>query len=53
MDHVTDRRGVAAQARAQERPALDPARALLVAAVLVLLALVLGTGLFLLLPAVL
>ncbi len=52
MDHVTERRGNA-RTQAQERPALDPALALLIAAVLVLLALAVGTGLFLLLPAAL
>lgn len=45
------RRGAAAGARAQEEPGVDPALGLLVAATSVLLALALGTGLFLLLPA--
>jgi hypothetical protein len=39
------------QARAHDAPAADPAVVLLLAAVLVLLALALGTGLYLLLPA--
>jgi hypothetical protein len=51
VDRTTHRRGPAATAKAQERPAADPARALLVAMISVLLALALGTGLFLLLPA--
>jgi hypothetical protein len=42
-----------AVARAHETPGFDPALGLLLAMVLVLLALVLGTGLFLLLPAAL
>ena len=39
--------------KAHETPGFDPALGLLLAMVLVLLALVLGTGLFLLLPAAL
>jgi hypothetical protein len=42
-----------AAVKAHETPELDPALGLLLAMVLVLLALVLGTGLFLLLPAAL
>jgi cytochrome b len=52
VDQMTQRRGNA-RTQARERPALDPALALLIAAVLVLLALAVGTGLFLLLPATL
>ena len=51
VDRTTQRRGAAAATRAQERPGADPALALLVAVISVLLALALGTGLFLLLPA--
>ena len=51
VDDLTNRRGAAAQARVHDRPVMDPALALLLGAVLVLLALALGTGLFLLLPA--
>ena len=53
MKRETHRRGAAGQARAQERPGTDPAVALLVAVVSVLLALALGTALFMLLPAAL
>ena len=41
------------QARVRETPGADPSVALLIAIVAVLLALALGTGLFLLLPATL
>jgi hypothetical protein len=41
------------EARVQEAPGIDPSLALLVAVVAVLLALALGTALFLLLPATL
>lgn len=50
MDRSTQRRGTA-EARAQEEPGVDPAVGLLVAVTAVLLALALGTGLFLMLPA--
>jgi hypothetical protein len=50
MHRPTHRRR-AAEARAQEEPGVDPAVGLLVAVTSVLLALALGTGLFLLLPA--
>ena len=53
VERQTHRRGAAAQARAQERPGVDPALALLVAVISVLLALALGTVLFLMLPAAL
>ncbi len=53
MERRTHRRGAVVQARAQERPGVDPALALLVAVVSVLLALGLGTVLFLMLPAAL
>ena len=51
MERETHRRGAAVQARAQERPGVDPALALLVAVISVLLALALGTVVFLMLPA--
>jgi hypothetical protein len=51
VERTTHRRGAAAAARAQEKPAVDPALGLLAAAISVLLALALGTGLLLLLPA--
>jgi hypothetical protein len=49
VDRATHNRQGTAQVR--QRPGIDPALALLVAVVLVLLALALGTTLFLLLPA--
>ena len=51
MERQTHRRGAAVQARAHDKPGVDPAVALLVAVISVLLALALGTALFLMLPA--
>jgi hypothetical protein len=51
MERTTRGRRVAGAARAQEKPGMDPALGLLAAAISVLLALALGTGLLLLLPA--
>ena len=51
MEGSTQRRGAAVEARVQDEPGVDPALGLLVAVTSLLLALALGTGLFLLLPA--
>ncbi|NLE22925.1 MAG: hypothetical protein GX624_09120 [Actinobacteria bacterium] len=51
MERPTHRRGAAVKAQAQDDPGADPALGLLVAVTSLLLALALGTGLFLLLPA--
>jgi hypothetical protein len=51
VEREAHRRGAAVQARAQERPGVDLSLALLVAVISVLLALALGTVVFLMLPA--
>jgi type IV secretory pathway component VirB8 len=51
VERQTHRRGAAAQARAHDKLGTDPAVAFLVAVISVLLALALGTALFLMLPA--
>jgi hypothetical protein len=48
LDRTTHRRRAAVTARAQERPGIDPGLGLLVAVASVLVALALGTGLFML-----
>ena len=53
MDTQTHVRRGALEARVREAPDIDPSVALLIAIVAVLLALAVGTGLFLLLPATL
>ena len=50
--HTRTRRGTL-DARVRDTPSIDPSVALLIAIVAVLLALAVGTGLFLLLPATL
>ncbi len=50
MDAHTQTRRDVVDARVREAPGIDPAAALLIAVAAVLLALALGTGVFLLLP---